>query len=453
MRVLVFSNDHVGTAMAGPGIRSYNFACELAKDFEVTLMVPRPTDLEIPAVEVVDVEGVEPDELAARVARFDAVVSQFLPLQVMRRLHARRTRVIYDLYIPFVERLGFLDADLGAVADADALPPRAEHLFAEGSRLVQRFALATGTAFVCASERQADLWLGMLAGLGRIDLERYRRDPTLRNLVDVVPFGLPEEPPSSERPLLKGVYRGIGPDDRVLLWAGGVWNWLDPLTPIRAVARISRRRDDVKLLFLGLKRPVPAGQTAMAARAVELARELGLLDRSVFFNFGWVPYEDRQSYLLEADLGVSAHFASLETHFAFRTRLLDYFWTGIPVVTTGGDVLGELVRTRGLGRAVEPEDVDAWERAIDELLADEGLRDRLRPAFDAVRAEYTWPVVTEPLVRLLREPDRARDGSWNVRAMTLEDMALRARVSLALGGPGSLARRQAAKLARIVRRP
>ena len=61
----------------------------------------------------------------------------------------------------------------------------------------------------------------------------------------------------------------------------------------------------------------PAAQTqlhqqAMAARAVELAKELGLYERFVFFNFAWVPYAERANYLLESDLGISSHLDTLE---------------------------------------------------------------------------------------------------------------------------------------------
>ena len=192
--------------------------------------------------------------------------------------------------------------------------------------LAQRLALRTGAGFVCASERQRDLWLGVLATLGRIDIESYRRDPTLRQLIDVVPFGLPPAPPQSGPSVAKGVIPGIGPEDRLLVWGGGVWNWLDPLTPIRAVASLARRRGDVRLLFLGVRHPDPVfPETRMTRRAIELSQQLGVRDRHVFFNEGWVRYDERAQFLLEADAGVSAHLDILETRYAFRTRILDYF--------------------------------------------------------------------------------------------------------------------------------
>ena len=55
----------------------------------------------------------------------------------------------------------------------------------------------------------------------------------------------------------------------------------------------------------------------MAIAAQGLAEQLGLTNRYVFFNEGWVDYDDRQNFLLEATLGVTAHFDSAETRFAF----------------------------------------------------------------------------------------------------------------------------------------
>ena len=41
---------------------------------------------------------------------------------------------------------------------------------------------------------------------------------------------------------MKGAYPGIDKNDRVILWGGGIWEWFDPLTLIRAVHRINQER-------------------------------------------------------------------------------------------------------------------------------------------------------------------------------------------------------------------
>ena len=397
-RVLIWSNDPVGTTMAGPGIRAYNFAKELSGRFEVTLASPRRSGLEDVPFEVVATDSLRGREAAALVERFDAVVAQRLPVEAARRAARAAVRLVYDLYVPSpTESLALLADQPGSLAHRE--------LRYREDRLVQEVALRTGDAFVCASERQRDLWLGALAVAGRLDVSTYAADPTLRILIDVVPFGLDPTPPLAGEPALRGVVEGIGPDDRILVWGGGIWNWFDPLTPIRAIGSLAAERDDVRLVFLGMRHPSPAVETMrMAARAVELARELRLEGRSVFFNREWIPYERRGAYLLEADLGVSSHFDSVETRFAFRTRLLDYFWAGLPTIATRGDELSELVEEHGLGRSVGPGDVEAWVEAIRELLSRDRLRSETESAAAEVRARLAWPRVVEPLARLLDAP-------------------------------------------------
>jgi glycosyltransferase involved in cell wall biosynthesis len=397
-RIVVVSNDHVGSRMAGPGIRSLNFARELRSEGEVTLVVPFATDLDPDGFELVVANAWDPQAVSRVTQDADCVVAQRLPIPTMRKLARTETRRIYDLAAPLhIENLA-LDARQGGERQpAEAL---------ELNRLTQEVVLRTGDAFICASEKQRDLWLGALLQLGRVDHERFGSDPSLRTLIDVVPFGIDPEPPSP-RQVLRGVVPGITERHRVLLWPGGIWNWFDPLTVIEAVAELARRRDDVCLLFLGMGHPNPhAPDMRMAREAVARADELGLLERVVFFNEGWVPYEQRGAFLLEADLGVSAHFDDVESRFAFRTRLLDCFWAGLPVVATTGDSLGDLVERRGLGRGVAAGDVDGWVVALETLLDDVDAYEQARRSIATVRDEFLWPRVTEPLRRLVREAGR-----------------------------------------------
>jgi glycosyltransferase involved in cell wall biosynthesis len=396
-RVLVVSNDRVGKRMAGPGIRYFNFARELAKDFEVTLMVPSPVDFDVEGFEVVQAQAYGGRAFSDYARTFDVLITQTLLPWTMRALANESVRIIYDLYDPF------LIENLALFAKQDS-SRRYKDSILRANTLAQEIALTTGDAFLCASERQRDLWLGMLGTLGRLDHDEYARDPSLRRLIDVVPFGLPADPPTKTRQVLKGVVPGIAESDRVLLWGGGIWNWFDPLTVIRAVAELGLRREDVRLYFLGVQHPNPdTEEMGMDREAVELAKELSVLDQSVFFNFGWVPYEDRANFLLEADLGVSAHFDNVETRFAFRTRMLDYLWVGLPIVATRGDVLSELVGDRNLGRVIPEGDVEGWTNAIEELLDNSDQYEIARRNIQRVRSQFAWPNAIRSLVRLVSD--------------------------------------------------
>jgi hypothetical protein len=88
---------------------------------------------------------------------------------------------------------------------------------------------------------------------------------------------------------------------------------------------------------------------------------------------------------------------------------VDYLWAGLPVVTTAGDHLGDLVEAHGLGRTVPVGDAEAMAVVILEFLAQSNLRERYAPAFRQVATSYTWERVAAPLATYCRQPWRAAD--------------------------------------------
>src|SRR5262249_39348870 len=145
--------------------------------------------------------------------------------------------------------------------------------------------LRMGDFFLAASERQRDHWIGALCALNRVNPDTFRQDPSLRSIIDVVGFGLPSEPPRRIAPAFRDVVPGIGRDDFVLLWNGGIWNWFDPVTLIEAVGMIAGRRPEVRLVFITTTHPNPSVPPQIVAQqARERAEALHLLGRHVFFN-------------------------------------------------------------------------------------------------------------------------------------------------------------------------
>lgn len=391
-RILLITLDVVGEKMAGPAIRAWELAGQLAQAGPVTLASKFPVGRADPRFAAVSFDG-DPRRLEALARDHDVLLVQGYALHDYPRLAELGKKLVVDLYDPLV----FESYPLYEQAGAAGADQHAMHL-----RMLDAQMLA-GDFFVCANERQRDMWLGRFCALGRLTPALYAEDPTFRRLIDLVPFGLPDAEPASTGRVLRGVVPGIDEGDMILLWGGGVWDWFDPLTLIRAVAGLGR--PDVKLFFLGVKSPNPdTPAMPMTARAIALAEELGVKDRLVFFNEAWVPYEARQAYLLEADAGVSAHFDSVETRFSFRTRILDYLWAGLPVLTTTGDGLAEVVAREGLGEALPYGDVEAWQRAIARLADDPAGRQATRARVRAIARTYRWAEVAKPLVAYCRAP-------------------------------------------------
>jgi hypothetical protein len=205
----------------------------------------------------------------------------------------------------------------------------------------------------------------------------------------------------------------------------------------------------------------------MAAATRELSDSLGLTGKHVFFNSEWVDFDDRQNYLLDADVGVSTHFEHVETTFSFRTRMLDYLWAGLPIVATGGDTFGDLVTTEGLGVTVPEQDVDALADALERTLYDDEFAAGCRESVARVRGDYRWETVLRPLIEFCRAPRRAPDlvgpdaidGTGLVARGRLLDTGYRphlrgdvalVRSYLQQGGPAELARRVAGRVRRRV---
>ncbi len=306
-----------------------------------------------------------------------------------------------DIYDPF---------HLEVLEQARDLDPMDRGLVARSTREVINQQLRRGDFFLCASEKQRDFWLGQLTAVGRVNPVTYDENENLDALITVVPFGVSDAAPTKTRAVLRGVVPGIDARSKLILWGGGVYNWFDPLTLLRAVDKLRRRLPDVRLYFLGLRHPNPhVGEMRMAVDTRALADELGLTGTHVFFNEDWVEYDDRQNYLLESDVGVSTHLDHVETRFSFRTRILDYLWAGLPVVATDGDALAELIDDRGLGITVPAGDVDALEQALFRLLDDEALRAKCAGAAAREAARLRWSDVLEPLIAFCRTPRRAPD--------------------------------------------
>jgi len=106
----------------------------------------------------------------------------------------------------------------------------------------------------------------------------------------------------------------------------------------------------------------------------------------------------RVRYVPESASGArTSHLDHVETAFSFRTRILDYFWAGLPVVATEGDALADVIESEALGVTVPPEDVDALADALLRLLDDEDFAAQCRGNIAGVSRRYQWATALRPL--------------------------------------------------------
>lgn len=324
----------------------------------------------------------------------DSVMAPPLAPHVLRAIRRSGKRLALDLYDPeSLEVLERFRQERGVV--------RRLHSTTATDRLVD--ALRSGHFFVCASERQRDLWLGAMLALGLLTPTVYDGDQTLRSTIDTVPFGVPDEPPPDPNgDPIRSLFPQIEAGDRILLWNGGLWRWLDAPGAIHALARVRANGIPARLVFMGASSAGGAGEALAAARAA--VRETGLPEGAVLFNDQWVDYRARGDWLAAADAAISTHRDHLETRFAFRTRLLDCFWAGLPAVVSSGDTLAEEIATHDLGAVAAPGDLDALVAGIERVLANR--KAHYEPGLRAAAERHAWTIAVTPLRTFLDGPSQ-----------------------------------------------
>ncbi len=402
--LLMMTHESVGEKMAGPGIRAWEIARALGKHgVRVTLATPFPSSRQAENVEICEFSWDEPQSLAELVEQSQAVMAIGPVLaRVLQLLGGSipKPTIVDVYYVPEIERI-LLNLTIGQI-DFDPTHVFREELFAY---------LRQGDFFICASEKQYDFWLGALLAVGRLNSKTLAVNWNVDHLIDIVPLGVPDEPPIAGPNLLKGVVPGIGALDKVIFWGGGIWDWNDPFTLLDALKIVLKQRDDVRVVFGALhhyeRKVVP--EMSVAARVMNTVRREIWQDKYVFFR-DWVPYDQRVSYLMEADIGVSLNIRTIENRYAVRARILDCLWVSLPCILSQGDDSAQLLEKAGLAQLVQPGDAAGVATAIIQTLGDENMRRRATAHAQPFVEQLRWSSVVQPILNFLHAPYLAPDA-------------------------------------------
>lgn len=404
-KVLLISPDNVNKKMSGPGIRYYNFARELSKTLDVTLFIPnKQTDFNFSNEKFKVIVGDKKD-LEQEAYNVNSIVVQGIAFRLYPFLKKIKTPVVVDIYDPITlenlelrKFMNMKDRVIYHETDIDLILEQ----------------LSLGDFFICASEKQKDYWMGMLSAVNRVNPVTYNENVEMKKLIDVVSFGFNNEEPNKTKKVLKGVWTNIKEDDKVLIWGGGIWNWFDPLTLIEAMKQVCEKRKDIKLFFMGIGHPSLNVDTNVADECIRLSKDYGLYDENVFFN-DWVDYNERQNYLLEADIGISTYLNNLETRYSFRTRILDYLWCELPMILTKGDYMADLVEGNELGYCHIASNPDDLARKIIQLIENKEDYEKAKNNIHNIKEEYRWENVVKPLVDFCENPYTSSDKIEKVK--------------------------------------
>lgn len=397
--VLLITGNPIASKMAGPAIRVVQLGKQISTIANVIVVSTDSCTIEDNQIDL----GFADSKRLKQLSKWaDVIITQGFVLAENTWLREEANLLISDLYDPMhLEHLeDAISGDFNKSVSQDVLQTIA----------AINLQVRLSDFFLCASEKQRDYWLGHLGALGRINVSNYLSDSSFRDLIDVVPFGIDADFVSTNtHPIRKSIH-GIEQDDFVLIWGGGIYNWFDPETLIRAIGIAVVENPKIKLFFLGVNHPSSTTDIKNASfRAREVSNQLGLTDKFVFFNETWVDYSQRGEYLADADVGVSTHMTQLETHFSFRTRILDYLWVGLPIIATEGDVFAELIESNNLGSVVKVGDVEGLAQAIKSMASDSEKLNVFSQNSKLTGKEFSWENTSRPLLEFITNGKPASD--------------------------------------------
>ncbi len=385
-RILIISHDKIGTKMAGPGIRYHYMAEALSDSFDVTVGFFDPTYLPDKNFKhSYEVKSIDANKFESAFKEFEIVTALYLTSSMLYFCNMSNIFVVLDLYAPVpVENLAV------RIFGQKKIDLAMDHEYIKSLDMYRQF-FENGDLFLCSNQRQLDYWIGYVFGSGLIKPSTYQKRPVYDRFI-YAPMGIDSSLKLTvpEKSVMKGILPGIKKTDKVVLWTGGIWDWFDGLTLIKAMDILKTKDSSIKLVFLGTQHPnssIPEMSESLQSR--KLADKLNLTNKSVFFKDGWVNYDMRMAYLVEADLAIYTHKPSIETEFSHRTRVLDHILAELPTVATEGDYFADDVISNKLGVVCPPDNPLAIADAILYTLEPKNYA-RIKKNLHTIRPDYDW---------------------------------------------------------------
>ena len=351
LRILLVVYGPIAERMSAPEIRGWEMAKVLARRHDVTVAAPGELHDGRDGIRMV---ASDRRTLLAEARRHDALIVPRVPPYLFAGLADSDTLIVADLYNPFEEEHAELTAS------------RAIRREISLTRVANRMQLRNADVHPVRGRAAARA----PAGRARRARRRVRRRPP----VEVVAFGLPEDPPPSDRRPMRARFPQIGAGRRRRAVVGqrlALVRRADGAARVRA-ARGRPPGTCASSSPTAATRAATGRCSTAATEARALAADIGLLGEQRVLPRRLGPQEERHHYLLEADVGLTLHRDTAETAVAARGRYMDYVWAGLPCVLGAGDVLADRFAEAGFASTVAAGDLDGASAALGRLVDDAG---------------------------------------------------------------------------------
>ncbi len=333
--------------------------------------------------------------IAELVVGYDTVIVSYCMSELsVKTADAMRPdqQLILDCYVPI-----YVEA---SARDTDNLDREYYAFHGEVGRLAH--VLKRGDIFLVANEPQRKFYRGVLAAVGRINPATYGQ-----NLIQVVPYGIyREEPKATEQPITKLMSKGS--KEKKILWFGGIYPWFDLRGLVDAVG-ILNEKVPAKLIIVGAKNPFNNHPdfTRPYDQLIEHIETTSSQDRVIVQD--WVEFDKRADWYLDSDAVVVINKEGEENELSWRTRLVDFLWADLPLLTNGGDPLGEILIQKQAAQKLTGLTPKEIAHDLQTMLKDDKHLLKLKENLSELRSDYYWDTLTADLVNAVNTHKRAKD--------------------------------------------
>ena len=249
-----------------------------------------------------------------------------------------------------------------------------------------------GDFFLTAGERERYYLLGLLAASKRMSHGRHNETDPLIHLIPMTP---PQEPPAPSKKLMQKK-----PGEFVLLVAGAFLPWYDYTTFFKALRILDKKaKSNLKVLFMGGNPRDPKFE-----RLVKKMGKLSKMQEKIVYT-GTVPFKQRANYYSLADVAINIPANTIEDELSVRTRVVDYIWAGLPILTPAKDEYSTAVVEADAGFAYQAGDASSLAQAIEKIITHpERLEQSRKNMRFLLEGKFNLKNYILPLEKFIRDP-------------------------------------------------
>ena len=184
-----------------------------------------------------------------------------------------------------------------------------------------------------ASVQQLNYYLGYLSAILKLNPASYS---LLEGRLLKLPYGYFKKDIQKE---------SSGNKQPALVWYGGIYPWFDMGPIVEAAKLIKKEIPEFKMIIAGAKNPYTDNKDFLEHYNMSMRK---IAEISSFTEIiGHTSYSDRFKVYSKGSTIITLNKEGLENNLAWRTRLADYIASRQPIITNGGDPLGELAIENG----------------------------------------------------------------------------------------------------------